>query len=555
MNTYNVTNSNDSGAGSLRNAIEQANLNAGADIINIEVDTININSEIQISDSVEIKGNEAVITQAGEGGILYIDDLVDENYLDVTLSNLTLTGGNNIFEGGAISTWENLTLDTVTVKDNIGSGFGGGLYAYGGTIIINDSIFESNEVVANELGDESGGAIAVEGIANITIDNSIFRNNISAKQAVVIFGSILNITNSEITNNIGSGLVTSGGQAFMTNILVSDNSSTGMFAVNGSRWTVESSTIRNNDGGELAGGLAFVSSVADISNTLIEDNTSTEKGGGVYLGPGSGITLTDSVITNNSAPDGSGIKGENNSTNADITDSYINGNTGGEQIVGFNLTYQGTNVDNPLGVEPADSVGYTAPVEEPPVEEPPVEEPPVEEPPVEEPAKVLNLELTEVHRFYQFQKGFHFYTADDNENNIIQDESKVGNLNYNYEGESFTALSSNLDTITGEVITEAKEVYRFFNKETGAHLFTMDVKEKDYILENLDNYSLEGTAYYAFESAPTEVETIPVYRMLNSQTGTHLLTADQREFDYVQDNLNHFTAEGDNGVAFYVMEL
>ncbi|MEO1005943.1 MAG: hypothetical protein AAFW67_08860 [Cyanobacteria bacterium J06638_38] len=172
----------------------------------------------------------------------------------------------------------------------------------------------------------------------------------------------------------------------------------------------------------------------------------------------------------------------------------------------------------------------------------------------DEPAE-LNLDLATVNRFYQYQKGFHFYTADVNESNIIQQESDAGNLSYDYEGESFAALRSNLDSLTGAIITEAAAVYRFFNSETGAHLFTMDIDEKNYIVDNLDNYSLEGVAYYAFAREQENVTTIPLYRMLNNETGSHLFTSDRFEFTYIQDNLGNFSVEGDNGVAYYVMEI
>ena len=109
--------------------------------------------------------------------------------------------------------------------------------------------------------------------------------------------------------------------------------------------------------------------------------------------------------------------------------------------------------------------------------------------------------------------------------------------------------------MTGEIIEGVKPVYRFFNRGTGAHLFTMNIKEKDYIVENLDNYDLEGVAYYAFENEPENIETIAVYRMLNNINGTHLFTSDRQELDYIQDNLSHFSLEGDGGVAFHVLEI
>ena len=209
--------------------------------------------------------------------------------------------------------------------------------------------------------------------------------------------------------------------------------------------------------------------------------------------------------------------------------------------------------EEPAIDEPMEETTIEEPITEEPVTEPLVVKPIVEEPLVED--LEPSLELTEVHRFYQFDDGFHFYTADDNENNVIQAQSEAGNLQYEYEGESFAALASNKDSLTGEVIEDAKEVFRFYNTDTGAHLFTMDVNEKNYIVENLDNYTLEGVAYYAFTEAQEEVETIPVYRMLNGQTNTHLLTVDTNEVNYIQENLSHFSLEGDGGVAFYVMEL
>ena len=180
----------------------------------------------------------------------------------------------------------------------------------------------------------------------------------------------------------------------------------------------------------------------------------------------------------------------------------------------------------------------------------------VEEPTMEEsiPA-TANVDTTEIHRFYQYEKGFHFYTADSNESSVIQQETAAGNLNYDYEGESFEALASNVDTLTGEVIEGLQEVYRFFNNETGSHLFTMFEAEKEYIESSLDNYSYEGVAYYAFESQQDSIDTVPVYRMFNSETGTHLFTADSNEVDRIQETLFNFSLEGDSGVAFHVIEL
>ena len=191
---------------------------------------------------------------------------------------------------------------------------------------------------------------------------------------------------------------------------------------------------------------------------------------------------------------------------------------------------------------------------EEPTSEPPVmgEESVTEVPEVIEQStlELSNLKITEVQRFYNYESGTHFYAID-------EDDSQELNANkdrYNYEGESFTVLDSNVNNLTGEVIESAQPVYQFFNNDTDAHLYTMSINEKDYILNNLGDYEDRGIAYYAFEAEPEDIETIPVYRLLNEDTGTHLLTSDRDEIDYIQNNLSNFTLENNSEAVFYALE-
>ena len=163
--------------------------------------------------------------------------------------------------------------------------------------------------------------------------------------------------------------------------------------------------------------------------------------------------------------------------------------------------------------------------------------------------------LTDVHRFYQYEKGFHLYTADSNEIDSVRDRSSAGELSYNYESEKYRVLASENNTVTGEKIEGVEPIYRFFNTQTGAHLYTMNETEKNYIQDNLSNYSFEGVKYYAFESEPQEIETIPVYRMLNTQSGAHLFSSDANEISYIEENLPHFSMENNGNAAFHVFEL
>ena len=161
-----------------------------------------------------------------------------------------------------------------------------------------------------------------------------------------------------------------------------------------------------------------------------------------------------------------------------------------------------------------------------------------------------------VHRFFQNRRGFHFYTADENEKENIVERSIDGELNYTYENVAYRGLSTNRDALTGETIEGALPVYRFFNRDTGSHLYTMDENEKSYIDGNLSNYSFDGISYYAFESEPQEIETVPLYRMYNTQSGSHLFTTDSNEFNTIKNSsdFSHFNVEGNEGITYHVIE-
>ena len=161
----------------------------------------------------------------------------------------------------------------------------------------------------------------------------------------------------------------------------------------------------------------------------------------------------------------------------------------------------------------------------------------------------------DVSRFYQYEKGFHLYTSDRKEIDYVKQKSAAGELAYKYEAEKFSVLANDKDSFTGATLAGVKPVYRFFNTSNGAHLYTAEEKEKSYIQNNLSNYSFEGIKYYAFESAPVGIETIPVFRLLNTTSGSHLYTIDSKELNFIQDNLPNFTLENNGEAVYHVFEL
>lgn len=147
--------------------------------------------------------------------------------------------------------------------------------------------------------------------------------------------------------------------------------------------------------------------------------------------------------------------------------------------------------------------------------------------------------ITTVYRFLNTDTGVHFYTADEEERDFVLEELP----NYRDEGASYQGV----DSLTGA--REPVPVYRFFNEDTGTHLYTVSEDEREAI-EDLDNFSFEGEAFFAYE---TEVEgSIPIYRFFNTLTGAHFYTPSAVESNSIEANLPEFQAEG---IAYYALPL
>ena len=144
-----------------------------------------------------------------------------------------------------------------------------------------------------------------------------------------------------------------------------------------------------------------------------------------------------------------------------------------------------------------------------------------------------------IHRFFRSDIGVHFYTVSEAERDAID----INLDHYIYEGESFAAARA-IDN------SEAQPVYRFFNTSTGAHLYTISEAERNYIDDNLANYSFEGIAYHGYAS--DRPGTVPLYRFYNSQLDAHFYTPSTAERDSILSNLSDYQLEGKDGIAFYV---
>ena len=145
-----------------------------------------------------------------------------------------------------------------------------------------------------------------------------------------------------------------------------------------------------------------------------------------------------------------------------------------------------------------------------------------------------------VYRFLNTDTGVHLYTSSERERASIEENLP----HYIAEGAAYISV----DPFTGN--PEPEKVYRFFNTDTGTHLYTTSEVEKEYVEDNLANYSLETEFFFAF--GELQPDTQPVYRFFNTDTGAHFYTSSEVERQSVEDTLPNYTSEG---IAYYTFPI
>ena len=338
-----VTNTNATGAGSLRQALEDANAAAGADSVSFAsavTGTINLNNDdLDITDPVTVNGPGAgVLTIVG--GTDNAFDIYDMSApaQAVTISGLTVAGsttggvGGAIYNGPDIGSAADLTVSDCAFRLNRSDSGGGAIYSTEGNLTIRDSTFTGN--VADGGANEYGGAVYVvetRGNAgdNVVITGSTFTGNRAIGDGGAVYlhdlaGDFL-VRNTTISGNVAGD--DGGGFVF--------DSSTEP----GIGGRVESSTFAGNDAVNAAGGfwLLALTDRLTVADTTITGNASGSYGGGIasyqtYDGP---LTIQNSTITSNSATDyGGGIAryaaddpGYPGDDDLDLSSTIVAGNT------------------------------------------------------------------------------------------------------------------------------------------------------------------------------------------------------------------------------------
>ena len=143
---FTVTNTNDAGAGSLRQAILDANAAAGADTITFAANvtgTINLATALpNISDELTINGPGAGLLNERRNAVANFRIFTILANRTVVINGLTISNGNDN-DGGGIQNSGLLTINLCVITDNTAGGNGGGGIANFGTLTVDNCTFRN----------------------------------------------------------------------------------------------------------------------------------------------------------------------------------------------------------------------------------------------------------------------------------------------------------------------------------------------------------------------------------------------------------------------------
>jgi hypothetical protein len=301
--TVTVSNTADSGAGSLRQAVADANGTSDADTINFNVPLTDPNCDSSGVCTITLSGG--VITVQAAGGSLIIANQTGAD-------NLLISGNDasRIFEVGQGG---NLTLNGLTITRGVSGGFTGGGGASGvvrnfrGTLTIMNSIITRN--TGEFIISSSSPGPGILNVINTTVSNNTGRGIFFTNDAST--GGTLNVANSTISNNSapiggGGGIYFLGDQLRMTNSTISGNSSEagggiyistlGGGSTGSKSFVLTNCTVTANTVTEGGGGIEVLQATLNLRNTIVAGNTRSGSASDVRFYNASGKSLGHNLI-------------------------------------------------------------------------------------------------------------------------------------------------------------------------------------------------------------------------------------------------------------------
>lgn len=269
-----VTNTNDSGPGSLRQALAEVCSGGTIDFAaGLHDQTITLTTaQLSITKTVTITNPNAANLQVSGNNARRVFNI--QAGAVVTISSLgVISGTAGSSDGGGIYINGVLTLNNSTISGNRAN-YGGGIYINQGTVVINNAIFTGNSATVS-----GGGIFNYDYGTSLTVNNSIFSNNSAEAGGGLLNSSgVVTITNSTFTSNLANG--NNGGGVYNAEVMIINNSSFG-----GNSATVNGGSIYNSSYGELT-----------INNSTISGNSANNRGSGIY---NAGLfNIRNSIIAN-----------------------------------------------------------------------------------------------------------------------------------------------------------------------------------------------------------------------------------------------------------------
>jgi predicted outer membrane repeat protein len=226
-------------------------------------------------------------------------------------------------------------IDNVTILNGNGVAAGGGIYHSGASLALSGGAVAQNSA-------ESGGGIYNNG-GLLHLDGCVVAQNMAnAGGGIYNHNGAVVVNECTVASNTGAlgggGIFNAGPQAHLTvtgsNLLTNFTSqqgggignSEGVVLINGQ------STIAGNGAALGGGGASNQDGALTVVDSAISANDGGEIGGGLYnwgmSGPTAVMTITNSAISQNATPNGSGAGIANHNGQLHVRDTTINGNIG-----------------------------------------------------------------------------------------------------------------------------------------------------------------------------------------------------------------------------------
>ncbi len=260
------------------------------------------------------------------------------------------------YNGAAIYiTGGGATIDSVTIgvsgTPNTGN-YGAGVYATGA----GSALTISNSTISYNTGVQGGAVYLTSKSVATTITNTTITNHSTTQAGAGIFtnGSPLNIINSTVSNNVNSTAGQNGGGLYMTGaaatVTVSNTAFTGnrsdsaggggIYAAGDSDLTMTGGSVSGGRATSTSGGGIYATgagTTVNLSKVTVSGNRAAQYGAGIYMNSSSAVTLTNCIVSGNSADgysysDGGGILNTGATLtimNATIAGNYTTRNGGG----------------------------------------------------------------------------------------------------------------------------------------------------------------------------------------------------------------------------------